>query len=520
VKPAFEVAAIRTAEAALMDQLDSGALMQRAAHGLAIELAAVLEGHCSAGVSGARIVALIGAGNNGGDALFACSELAKRGASVVALTMADRWHEVGAAALLAAGGRIDAACADSSQASYEEQHVLIRQADVVVDGILGIGGSGALVEPAAGLAARAAASAAIVVAVDVPSGVDADTGAVADPDAAVWADLTVTFGVLKLGLLVPAGSDHVGELNLVDIGLHSYFEPGDARAKLVETEDAGAFLPLPGRGDDKYTRGVVGVVAGSGDYPGAAVLCTGSARLGGAGMVRYAGGAPGQVISHWPEVVIAREGPAAAGQVQTWVVGPGGGTDQAAHQRLVEALAVDVPVVIDADGLTLLAQHEGLRSRVKERYGAGLTTILTPHAGEFARLGFELSTGGVADRIGAVQAAAADLGAVVLLKGHSTVVAAPTGEVFVNTLADSALATAGSGDVLSGLVGSLVAAQVARAGDQGGGAIAEVVACAALIHGLAGQLAAVALRPVTALDVLAAVSEAIADLRRRGSSDG
>jgi len=517
VKPAFEVSGIRAAEEALMDQLDSGALMQRAAHGLAVELGAVLEERCS-GVSGARIVALIGSGNNGGDALFACAELAKRGASVVALTLADRWHETGAQSLLAAGGRLDAACGDSSDPDDDEHQVLIRQADLVVDGILGIGGRGALVEPAARLATQSAASAAIVVAVDIPSGVDADTGAVADSQAAVWAELTVTFGELKPGLLVPPGSDHVGELNLVDIGLRSYLELGDARVKLVEPDDAAAVLPLPGRDDDKYSRGVVGVVAGSSDYPGAGVLCTGSARLGGAGLVRYAGGAPGHVISHWPEVVIARQGPAAAGQVQAWVVGPGGGTDEAAHQRLAEALAVAVPVLVDADGLTLLAQDADLRSLVKQRDGDGLVTILTPHAGEFARLGFELSTGGAADRLGAVRAAAADLGAVVLLKGHSTIVAAPTGEVYVNTMADSALATAGSGDVLSGLVGSLVAAQVARSSDLGGGAIAEVVACAALIHGLAGQLAAATLRPVTALDILAAVSEAIADLRQ--PSDG
>jgi hydroxyethylthiazole kinase-like uncharacterized protein yjeF len=182
-------------------------------------------------------------------------------------------------------------------------------------------------------------------------------------------------------------------------------------------------------------------------------------------------------------------------------------------------LDAQVPVLVDADGLTLIARDENLRGILKKRYSAGLTTILTPHAGEFARLGFDLAVGARADRIRAVQAAAADLGAVVLLKGHSTVVAAPTGETFINTLTDSALATAGSGDVLSGLVGSLVAAQVARSGHLGGAAIADVVAAAALIHGLAGQLAAETLRPVTASDVLAAVSTAIADLRLRGSSD-
>jgi len=282
VKPAFEVSIIRSAEEALMKQLDAGALMQTAAHGLAVELSRVLDDRCG-GVSGSRIVALIGSGNNGGDALFACSELASRGAAVVALTMAKRWHEAGARALLAAGGRVEAAAEaeGGTHPRYEEQQGLIRQADVVVDGILGIGGRGALTPPAAALAAQAAASAAIVIAVDIPSGVDADTGAVADGQAAVWAERTVTFGELKPGLLVPPGSDHVGELTLVDIGLRPYLEPDDARVKLVEPADAAALLPLPGRDDDKYTRGVVGVVAGSADYPGAGVLCTGSARLGG-----------------------------------------------------------------------------------------------------------------------------------------------------------------------------------------------------------------------------------------------
>ncbi len=517
MKPVFDVAVIRRAEAELMAQVDDGELMQRASHGLAQEVIALLDQRCD-GPVGARVVALIGAGNNGGDALYACAELVARGASVVALTTAQRWHEAGASALLAAGGRIEAATARADGGEAEDQSKLIRQADVVLDGILGIGGHGALIEPATALAAKAAASAAIVVAVDVPSGVDCDTGAVEDPQAAIWADTTVTFGELKPGLLVPAGANQTGELTLVDIGLSSFFEPSEARAQLVEPEDAAAFLPLPGMNDDKYTRGVVGVVAGSADYPGAGVLCTGSARLGGAGMVRYAGGAPGQVISAWPEVVISREGPASAGRVQTWVVGPGGGTNQAAHHRLEEALGIDEPVLVDADGLTLLAEDEALRKKILQRSADGLTTILTPHEGEFARLGFGLATGAHADRIAAVQAAAVELGAVVLLKGHSTLVCAPSGETFINTLADSALATAGSGDVLSGLVGSMVAAHVARSADVTAAALAEVVACAALVHGLAGQLSAATLRPVTSVDVLRAVPEAIANLRSLGSN--
>ncbi len=521
MQPAFDVRSIRAAEESKMSQLAPGELMGRAAYGLAQRTSDLLIS-VAGGVEGARVVALVGAGNNGGDALYAGAELARRGAKVTALTVASAWHEAGAQTLRAAGGVVESAigaaetadnpAADSSVVS-DVHAELLRRADVVLDGILGIGGSGALREPAATLAAHAAASAAKVVAVDLPSGVDADTGAVADAQRCVWADLTVTFGELKPGLLVAPGADHVGELDLVDIGLSPFLSAVDPVVTRVQRDDAAALVPLPGRDDDKYTRGVVGVIAGSADYPGAGVLCTGAARLGGCGLVRYAGGAPGQVISHWPEVVISRNAPADAGRVQVWVVGPGGGTDDAAAARLAEALAIDVTVLVDADGLTLIAKDDALRAQIKDRHDNGLTTILTPHAGEFARLGFTLPTAGQADRVSTVAQAARELGAVLLLKGHCTVVAAPTGAVFVNTLADSALATAGSGDVLSGLIGSLVGSHVARVAHLDSAQIAEVVACAALIHGLAGKIAAADLAPVTSLDVLASVSTAIAALR-------
>lgn len=505
---AYSVADVREAESAAMKVVGPDALMQNAAFGLAVSCSRLLM-EAREQVVGSRITILTGTGSNGGDALWAGSLLVSRGASVVAIAVGDKVHDAGAAALVSAGGRL---------INLENPNItkLIEMSDLVLDGILGIGGRGALDGAAARLAATAANSEAIVVAVDLPSGIDADTGAVADKDAAVRADVTVTFGCLKPGLLVTPGSDFVGSLQFVDIGLEKYL-PQSSNCRTVEVADTAARLPAPGADDNKYSRGVVGVVAGSDAYPGAGVLCTGAARLGGAGMVRYAGGARDAIAAHWPEVVLEPAGPQGAGRVQVWVVGPGGGTDDAAHARLAEALEINVPVVVDADGLTLLAQSEGLRAQVAKRGASGLITILTPHEGEFARLGFELSSGAAADRVGSVVAAAKAMNAVILLKGHHTIVGEPGGIAFVNTVSDSALATAGSGDVLAGLLGSILASDVSKLETADLVAAAESAACAAFVHGTAGLLAARGDEPVTASTVLEAIPDAIATIRHDGS---
>jgi hydroxyethylthiazole kinase-like uncharacterized protein yjeF len=353
----------------------------------------------------------------------------------------------------------------------------------VLDGIVGIGGSGGL-RPAAAELVAAAGEAGVRVAVDVPSGVATDTGAVAG--AAFRADVTVTFGCLKPGLLVGAGAEHAGEVRLADIGLAHLPEPA---VRVLEHADVAALLPTAGAGDDKYTRGVVGVVAGSAAYPGAAVLCTGSATLGGAGMVRYAGAAGDAVRARWPEVIVSDGGPEHAGRVQAWVVGPGGGTDADAADRLRTVLASDLPVLVDADGITLLAQDLDL---VRKR---SAPTVLTPHDREFERLAGPVG----ADRIGAARRAAVDLGAIMLLKGNRTIVAGPDGTAYVNRTGTAWLATAGSGDVLSGLGGALLAAGLDPL---------LAAATAAHLHGLAGQLASDG-APTTAGAVLAAVPAAL-----------
>ena len=470
MRAAFPVEVVRAAERAAMQAVPEGALMQRAAAGLAAECVRILR----QGVYGTTVAVLAGAGDNGGDALYAGARLAARGAAVTAVLLSpDRAHPGGLTALRAAGGRVLPA---GSPAATE----VVAAARLVLDGIVGIGGSGGLRPAAAGLVAAVTGT---VVAVDLPSGVDADTGAV--EGEAVRADVTVTFGTLKPGLLVGAGAEHAGDLRLVEIGL----DLPEPRLRVLDPADVARLVPCPGPRDDKYTRGVVGVAAGSSTYPGAGVLSTGAAVHGGAGMVRYAGGAAEHVRSRWPEAIVTEGKPSEAGQVQAWVVGPGIGTDDAAAGLLRDVLGQDVPVLVDADGLTLLAREpELVRSRTAP-------TVLTPHDREFERVAGPVG----ADRVGAARRAAAEMGVTMLLKGNATVVAGPDGFAYVNPTGTPWLATAGSGDVLSGLAGALLA---------GGVEPALAAALAAYLHGLAGSIAAGG-ATTSATGVLAALPAAL-----------
>ncbi len=214
-------------------------------------------------------------------------------------------------------------------------------------------------------------------AVDLPSGVDADTGAV--EDVAIQAHATVVMGALKPGVVVGPGADHAGELRLVDIGLRPHLPL--PLVQVLDSADVAAILPTPDATDDKYTRGVVGVVAGSEAYPGAGILATGAAIHGGAGMVRYLGLAPDEIRARYPEVVVHADTPPGDVKVQAWVVGPGLGVDDVALSRLAEVLATNLPVIVDADAITLVAARPALIR------GRSAPTVLTPHDREFTRLG-------------------------------------------------------------------------------------------------------------------------------------
>ncbi|WP_106960832.1 NAD(P)H-hydrate dehydratase [Streptomyces sp. 351MFTsu5.1] len=476
MRTAYSVETVRAAERELMARLPQGALMQRAAAGLAAACADLL-----GRVYGRRVVLLVGSGDNGGDALYAGARLARRGAGVTAVLLApERAHAGGLAALRRAGGRI--VNADNAEAA-------IRDADLLLDGIVGIGGKGGLRPDAARLAAVADSARCAVVAVDLPSGVDADTGEVRG--AAVRADLTVTFGTHKPGLLVDPAREYAGSVRLVDIGLRAVLPPEPVLESLQHA-DVRRLLPVPSGESDKYRRGVVGIAAGSARYPGAAVLAVAGALRGGAGAVRYVGPAGDAVLARFPETLVSDRGPKQAGRVQAWVVGPGAGDDASA---VGEVLASDVPVLVDADGLRL-ADRAAVRARTAP-------TLMTPHAGEAAALLGVPREEVEGARLAAARELAARYDATVLLKGSTTLVAdTGGGTVRVNPTGTAWLATAGSGDVLSGLAGSLLAS--------GLGAL-DAGSTAAYLHGLAGRFAAHG-APVGAHDVAEAVPEAWRDV--------
>ncbi len=443
----YSVDAIRDAEAPLLASLPDGVLMRRAAFGLATEIGRELTRR-SGGVFGRRVCAVVGSGDNGGDALWAATSLRRRGAAADAVLLnPQHTHPKALAAFTKAGGRV-------------VQNVSAAT-DLVIDGVVGISGSGPLRRAAAEVFAAVDAAGIPVVAVDIPSGIDVATGAITGP--AVRAALTVTFGGLKP---VHALAD-CGRVVLIDIGL----DLSDTEVLGLQAADVAAHWPVPGPRDDKYTQGVTGVLAGSSTYPGAAVLCSGAAVAATSGMVRYAGSAAGEVLARWPEV-IASPTPSTTGRVQAWVVGPGLGTDEPGAAALWFALETSLPVIVDADGLTMLAAHPEL---VVNR---SAPTVLTPHAGEFARLA---GSGPGDDRVGATRKLADAFGATVLLKGNVTVIADPGGRVYLSPAGQSWAATAGSGDVLSGMIGALLAAGLAPA---------EAAAAAAFVHARAAELSA------------------------------
>lgn len=416
----YRVAQIRQAEAEALAANGQG-LMQRAAAGLASAILRRLERPY-----GSRVLLVVGGGNNGGDALFAGVRLRRRGVQVSCWRVGTSVHAAGWKALLDAGGReVDAA----------EAIAALSGQNVVVDGVAGIGSRPGLDEPVASFARACRDSPLPVVAVDLPSGLAPEPPMVSAEH--FTAALTVTFGGHKLcHLLEPARSD-CGEIELVDLGL-------DLPAPAVhqwDLADLAAIWPVPGCDSDKYSRGVVGLDTGSVDYPGAALLGCAGASYAGAGMVRYLGppSVEQRVLDRFPNVVLAQ------GRVQALVIGSGWGR-RGDRDLVKRMLATGVPLVVDADALRLLPDQ------------GRPDVLLTPHAGELAYLlGIERSEV-VADPLAAVSAAAERSGCTVLLKGATQFVAAPASPTVQLAIPGPAwTAQAGSGDVLAGIAGALLA---------------------------------------------------------------
>lgn len=518
---AYRAADVRAAEEPLLAAGPPGALMAQAAFAVATHVLRELRARGER-VPGARALALVGGGNNGGDALHASAFLARRGMSVTAALLTATPHADGLAAARAAG--VEILPVRDPRADPEALLAAARRAGTWLDGIAGIGARGALREPLAGAVEalvtlrRDGGARPFVVAVDTPSGIGVDDGAL--PGAVLPADLTVTMGAVKPGLVLPPAAAAAGRVVLVDIGLGPGLAAADAPVLRLEPADVAALWPVPGDADHKYTRGVLGLLAGSAQYPGAGVLAAAGALAAGVGMVRHLGAPEVLAAIHGahPEVV------GAPGQVQAWALGPG--TDPA-DRRTMDSLAVALavargeamPVVLDAGALSLLWPDDG--APAPRLWPAA---VLTPHAGELARL---LAARGVTGDEGReptrsdveacparwARVAAAHTGATVLLKGATTVVAPPEGPVLAQADGTPWLATAGSGDVLAGLLGALLAgsAAVVRADGSRAGTLA---AAAAAVHGLAARRASRG-GPVTASAVARALPRTLAELLTR-----
>ncbi len=382
------------------------------------------------GAYGRRVVVLVGKGNNGNDGRDAARRLERRGVRCEVVDVADAPE-------------------------------VLPESDLVIDAAFGTGFRGSWSAPGP--------AGAPVLAVDIPSGVNGLTGDVAE--GVLYADRTVSFAALKPGLLFEPGSSHVGEVEVVDIGL----DVSSARAWFVQPDDVARWIP--DRAPDAYKwQTAVWVVGGSPGLEGAAVLASSAATRAGAGYVRWS--SPGPVPSAlkptevvgtglpdtaWAEAVLAD-----VDRFESLVVGNGLGLDEghAVEVRRVVAEA-GIPVVVDADGLTHLVGHLD---------SCGPNTVLTPHDGEYRRLTGEAPG---SDRLAAARSLAELSGAVVLLKGPATVVAEPGGRAHVSRTGDDRLATLGTGDVLAGVIGALLAQGLEPA---------SAAAAGAVLHGLAGDL--------------------------------
>ncbi len=443
MKPLYAVAQIRAIEHAAAATLEPGELMQRAGHAAANVALALL-----AGQANRSVLLLAGPGNNGGDALEVAANLAHVSAGVDVTVI----HLAGPAPVSPETGRA-LARALASQARFVDA---LPDADpgLVIDGLFGIGLARALDGPARALVEAVNAREWEVLALDVPSGLDADTGAVVGPHGvALHASRTLTFIGDKPGLHTCDGRDHAGEVQVDALGVEPMHFPQPA-AELNEPALFVRQLKPRANNSHKGSFGDVGILGGAHGMAGAAMLCARGALFSGAGRVLVAALDPGPAFdSVQPEIMFrdAASYPLGAG---TLVVGPGMGESAKAIGLLAKALEGDAALVLDADALNLISTSVDLQARLTVHAGAKL---LTPHPLEAARLLAVTSAEVQRDRLAAARAIAGRFGAVVVLKGSGSVIAAPDGATVINTSGNPGLASAGTGDVLAGICGSLLA---------------------------------------------------------------
>jgi NAD(P)H-hydrate epimerase len=477
--------------------------MQSAGSAVAREVAA----HVPEGA----VVVLAGAGNNGGDGWVAARQLHAAGRDVRVLSLSDP-ASLEDMAFEAAADAIHAGVRFSVPATPPSPNDL-ADAACVVDALLGIGATGALRVPLDDWVGAVNSCGGFVVAVDVPTGVDSDTGAVAG--VAVEADCTVTFSAIKRGLVLYPGAAFSGEVVVVGVGIEESLTEIPDAPEVWTQEEYASLVPLPASDTHKNARGRVLVVAGSSAFPGAAILAARGAMRAGAGYVTLA--VPEAVVPIAQNHLLAcpvvglpqartrtlasialEKVLSLARDYDAVVMGPGltVANGAAAVARGMVA-RITTPLLIDADGLNALVDARDLLLR------RAAPTVLTPHPGELARLLGRSASEIQADRVFSSAELAGDQRAVVL-KGAGTVTSCG-GRQVINTSGSPALATAGTGDVLAGVIGALLA--------QGLGVL-EAGALGAYLHGRAGEAAAAELTPlcVTAEDIPEFLPSAVAEV--------
>jgi hydroxyethylthiazole kinase-like uncharacterized protein yjeF len=401
------------------------------------------------------VIGVVGAGNNGGDALVLLRSLAAWGWPVRGILVADRADE----GELLHGWDVPVVGDTDIGGDESAWRSVLEPGAVLVDGILGTGVRGAPRERQARAIRALNAAPQPVLAIDIPSGVDADSGAT--PGEAVRADVTVAFGAPKLGTLLHPGRGCTGRLIAVEIGFPP-MEEGDAAAEVVTPAWAQALLPVREVDTHKNAVGRIVVVAGATGMAGAAVLAARAAFRAGAGLVQV-GSSPNNreiVQAAVPEAIFvdaddAEALDAALAEASAVAMGPGLGTGPWGQELLERVVgAGSAPLVVDADALNLLAggHADGLAAVSARR-----SVLATPHPGEMSRLVGRPAEDIGADRTGVARGAAEHFGCGVLLKGAPSVVASPGERILVDALGSSDLAVAGMGDVLTGVCGGLLA---------------------------------------------------------------
>lgn len=467
--------------AAAASGIDSFRLMQSAGEAVA---AAALADHPEA----LRFLVLAGPGNNGGDGYVAARALRESGAPVLLFSLVPPDRLTGDAARAAAGWQDTVRALEACNP---------RRGDVVIDALFGAGLSRPVPESVVALATLCNDLDLPVISVDLPSGIDGCTGAVRG--GAFRARRTVTFMTLKPGHVLLPGRDHCGVVEIVDIGIPERLVAAQAGPLAINTPAIfAAGRKATGSASHKFSRGHLVVFSGGPSHTGASRLSASAGLKAGAGLVTLA--SPGNALSinaaHLTAVMTRRLDDLAGltdwledRRLSAFVLGPGFGVSETT--RLYALALVGRPTVFDADAITAFAgEPESLFDAVRQN---GWPVVLTPHAGEFARLFPDLSAKDALSKIDKARAAAARSGAVVLLKGADTVIAAPDGRAVVNISAPPWLATAGSGDVLAGIIGAHLAQGMSPF---------EAAAAGAWRHGEAGHLAGEGL---TAEDLVGAI---------------